>query len=405
MVVHATALFVLATVLGVSALNDRAAEAQEIRHITWPIAADHLDEVDPWTDTYGAPRSGGRSHLGVDICGPKMTPLVAANDGVVTWMRHGDSGNNLVITDADGWQYHYIHINNDTPGTDDGANPFEAAFAPGIERGAEVEAGQLVAYLGDSGNAESTCPHLHFEIERPDGSPINPTPSVDAAAARIGEEPLDESLGLPYPSMSAFAFDTLTTLNGTSPSQSEVEAFAAAVTEDGVAGALEPLVDPDSVAATIDRLYFATFLRLPDSEGYQFWISEEAGDSSLAEISQFFATSDEFQERFGDKDYEALLIQIYRDMFGRAPDVDGMNYWLDRLDDPNDPVTPGTVLSFFADGIEAKEVAGARSELVALTSLFEDRMPNGNEIAEWQTLRQTTSFSDAVTQWFLSSSS
>ena len=92
-------------------------------------------------------------------------------------------------------------------------------------------------------------------------------------------------------------------------------------------------------------------------------------------------------------------------MFGQSPDVDGMNYWLDRLDDPNDPVTPGTVLSFFADGIEAKEVAGARSELVALTSLLEDRMPNGNEIAEWQTLRQTTSFSDAVTQWFLASSS
>ncbi len=401
MVAHAVSLFVLAVVLGLSSMADRAA-AQEVRTITWPIDPAYIDIVDPWTDTYGAPRGGGRTHLGVDICGPKMTPLVAANDGTVTWMRHASSGNNLVITDDDGWKYHYIHINNDSPGTDDGANNFDEAFAPGIEQGARVEAGQHVAFLGDSGNAEGTCPHLHFEIERPDGQPINPTPSVDLAAARIGEEPLDPSLGLSYPSMSTFVVDVITTLTGRPPSQTDIAAFTATVTQEGVAAALEPLVGPDSLAATIDRLYFATFLRLPDAEGYEYWISQEAGDSSLAEISQFFATSDEFEARFGGKDYEALLVQIYRDMFGRSPDEEGMQYWLDRLADPDDPVTPGTVLSYFSDGIEAKEVAGTRSELVALTSLFEDRMPTDAEIEAWQQLRQTTSFANAVSQRFLS---
>ncbi|MEZ5341180.1 MAG: M23 family metallopeptidase [Acidimicrobiales bacterium] len=54
-----------------------------------------------------------------------------------------------------------------------------------MAKGATVKAGQVVAYLGDSGNAESTGAHLHFEITRPDGTNINPTPSVDAALDRL----------------------------------------------------------------------------------------------------------------------------------------------------------------------------------------------------------------------------
>ncbi len=401
-VVYAVCLAAVAAVIGVTSLTDQA-EAAEVRAITWPVAPDHLDNVQPWSDTYGAPRSGGRSHLGVDICGPKMTPLVAAADGEISWLRHSTaSGNNLTITDADGWEYHYIHINNDTPGTDDGVNNYDEAFGPGIERGVEVRAGQVVAYLGDSGNAEGTCPHLHFEIEKPDGSNINPTPSVDIAAAAIREGAIDPDLGLTYPSLSSFAADALTTLAGTNPNADEIATFRAEINDTGVAGALEPLVGPDSIAAGIDRLYFATFLRLPDADGYQYWIEQEAGDWNVADISQFFATSDEFVARFGDKDYAALLDQIYRDMFGRAPDSEGRDYWLERLADPDDPVTPGTVLSYFSDGDEAKIVAGTRSELVALTALFEDRMPDANEIAAWQELRESTSFGDAVTDRFLS---
>lgn len=401
--VYVGVLASLAVAVGMTSLST-GAEAAEVRAITWPIAADHIDNVDPWSDTYGAPRSGGRSHLGVDICGPKMTPLVAAASGEVTWMRHGSSGNNLTITDAEGWSYHYIHINNDTPGTDDGANSFEHAFAPGIERGAKVEAGQVVAFLGDSGNAEGTCPHLHFEIEKPNGANINPTPSVDVAADAIrnGDIELDPTLDS-YPSFSAFAADVIATLGGTEPTADDLAAFRSDVNANGLAGALEPMVGPDSVAAGIDRLYYATFLRLPDADGYQYWIEREADDWNIADISQFFATSDEFKARFGDKDFEALLDQIYRDMFGRDPDPAGKQYWLDRLADPNDPVTPGTVLSFFSDGVEAKIVAGTRSEFVALTLLFEDRMPSSDEIAAWQRLRESTSFEDAVESHFLSS--
>jgi murein DD-endopeptidase MepM/ murein hydrolase activator NlpD len=146
------------------------------RRMTFPV-----DGTVTFTDTFGAPRSGGRTHQGIDLMGKKMTRLVAAADGTVTSLRHdnsGLSGNALTITDAEGWRYIYIHLNNDTPGTDDGRNLFEHAFARGLTRGSKVNAGQLVGYLGDSGNAENTPPHLHFELHRPDGTVINPYRSL-----------------------------------------------------------------------------------------------------------------------------------------------------------------------------------------------------------------------------------
>ena len=138
-----------------------------------------------YSDTFGAARSGGRAHEGQDLMAPKGTVAVAAATGTVTYLRHagdGLSGNMLRITDADGWQYVYIHINNDTPGTDDGANVYEQAFVDGIRAGQKVVAGEPIAFVGDSGNAESTGAHLHFELRRPDGSAVNAYPSLRAAA-------------------------------------------------------------------------------------------------------------------------------------------------------------------------------------------------------------------------------
>jgi murein DD-endopeptidase MepM/ murein hydrolase activator NlpD len=151
----------------------------ELRTMTFPV-----DGPVSFVDTFGAPRSGGRTHQGIDLMGAKMTRLVAAADATVTSLRHdssGLSGNSLTLTDAEGWRYVYIHLNNDSPGTDDGANRFEEAFVAGLARGTEVRAGQHLAYLGDSGNAEDTGAHLHFELHRPDGTVVNPYRSLLAA--------------------------------------------------------------------------------------------------------------------------------------------------------------------------------------------------------------------------------
>ena len=159
-----------------------AAPVVGTRSIVFPVAA-----TVTYSDSFGNGRSGGRTHEGQDLMGTKGTPLLAAVDGTITSVRHssdGLAGNMLRITDAEGWQYVYIHINNDRPGTDDGANIFEQAFADGVRQGQKVKAGEPVAYLGDSGNAEGTGAHLHFEIRTPDNVAVNAYSSLRAATVR-----------------------------------------------------------------------------------------------------------------------------------------------------------------------------------------------------------------------------
>ena len=154
-------------------------EAPTVRALRFPVEGPVT-----YRDDFGEARSGGRRHEGNDLMGRKLQPLLATTDGTVTWLRTDDgrSGNALAITDADGWVHWYLHVNNDSPGTDDGRNPPEWAFAPGIALKATVRAGQRVGYLGDSGNAEGTGPHLHFELHRPDhGGAVSPYASLRAA--------------------------------------------------------------------------------------------------------------------------------------------------------------------------------------------------------------------------------
>jgi murein DD-endopeptidase MepM/ murein hydrolase activator NlpD len=139
-----------------------------MRTIAFPVLGP-VDYVDGWGDA----RDGGlRRHEGTDIVGVSMQPILAAVDGVVVRAQHtsvGISGVAIAITDADGWRYNYFHANNDTPGTDDGAAADAFRIAPGLEVGDTVEAGQIIGYMGDSGNSELSVSHLHFEMRDPTG--------------------------------------------------------------------------------------------------------------------------------------------------------------------------------------------------------------------------------------------
>jgi murein DD-endopeptidase MepM/ murein hydrolase activator NlpD len=118
-----------------------------------------------WASTFGASRSGGRRHKGNDLMAPKMTQVYAAADGVVVTVSDGSSsGRYLTIEHAEGWSTTYMHLNNDDPGTDNGSADWSLTLAPGVEEGAAVIAGQLIGYVGDSGNAEWTGSHTHFEL-------------------------------------------------------------------------------------------------------------------------------------------------------------------------------------------------------------------------------------------------
>lgn len=156
----------------------QTAPSDSIHGIVFPVVGSVS-----YTDTFGAARSGGRLHEGQDLLGDKMQELVAADSGTIEGLvwPEGSYGNYLKIKADDGYVYSYVHINNDTPGTDDNSAARSVVYADGIANGVHVERGQLVAYLGDSGNAESTAPHLHFEMHRPDGSVMNPMASLDGA--------------------------------------------------------------------------------------------------------------------------------------------------------------------------------------------------------------------------------
>jgi hypothetical protein len=136
-----------------------------------------------FSDDFGAPRSGGRTHEGNDLIAPKMTPIIAARGGRIVFapMTEPSYGYMLTVAGDDGYTYDYLHINNDTPGTDDGLGGPKYAYAPGITDGVQVTQGQHIAWVGDSGDAENTVSHLHFEIRLPDGNAIDPYPYLNAA--------------------------------------------------------------------------------------------------------------------------------------------------------------------------------------------------------------------------------
>lgn len=127
-----------------------------------------------FSSTFGAARSGGRRHQGNDLMAPKLTPVFAAAPGIVTIVSDGPtSGRYLVIEHAGGWSTWYMHLNNDERGADRGRVDWSMTLTPGIEVGASVTGGQQVAFSGDSGNAEGTGAHTHFELHR-DGRAVNP---------------------------------------------------------------------------------------------------------------------------------------------------------------------------------------------------------------------------------------
>jgi putative cell wall-binding protein len=168
------------TIASADVQSDDFAEAaiDVVYPITFPVIGDTY-----YSDTFGACRDGcTRTHEGIDIMGYgwKGIPIVAAHSGTIT-MTTESAGRDCCaiwgLTNDDGWKSLYIHMNNDTPGTDDGRG---WGFAPGIDVGVYVEEGQLIGWVGDSGNAEWASPHLHFELHR-DGVRINPYPSLRAA--------------------------------------------------------------------------------------------------------------------------------------------------------------------------------------------------------------------------------
>ncbi|MFH1330451.1 MAG: peptidoglycan-binding protein [Actinomycetota bacterium] len=172
------------TLLVATAPAARAASHVYGEMVDYPLVFPVIGEV-RYSDWFYASRGSGQHHA-QDLMGTKMLPVVAASSGRIEYANWSSNPNDLrpekcctlTLRHDDGWQTYYIHLNNDTPGTDDGQG---WGIAPGIRPGVHVQAGELIGWMGDSGNAENTSPHLHFELRDPAGVIVNPYEALRAA--------------------------------------------------------------------------------------------------------------------------------------------------------------------------------------------------------------------------------
>jgi peptidoglycan LD-endopeptidase LytH len=170
-VAAATALFLMSLTTCSFLLQDRSEvsevheSSQVIRLGSWPRQdqANQRDIIVPvsgvslkgFSDTWGAPRDGGRTHKGLDIMAPKGTAVIAATNGRIMRLHQSDRGGiSLYQSDEEGRHiFYYAHLDR---------------YAKGVRAGMRVKQGQVIAYVGETGNAP--VPHLHFEIQRQNSS-------------------------------------------------------------------------------------------------------------------------------------------------------------------------------------------------------------------------------------------
>jgi murein DD-endopeptidase MepM/ murein hydrolase activator NlpD len=124
----------------------RVSETPE-QALLMPVEGRRVSEI---ADTYLAPRGGGRRHEGQDVFAPIGTPIYPAAPGYV--YRIGDNplgGMTVTVVGAAGWRYYYAHL---------------SAYAEDLEEGQQVDVDTLLGYVGNTGNARTTPPHLHFGV-------------------------------------------------------------------------------------------------------------------------------------------------------------------------------------------------------------------------------------------------
>jgi len=136
-----------------------------------------------YIDDFGQARAGG-AHQGNDLMATKKTPVVAVEAGKVKfWTTSANAGCMLYLYGASGTTYMYIHLNNDLTMRNDNRGKCVpgVSYARGLKDGAKVSAGQMIGYVGDSGDANGIASHLHFEVHPGGGAAVSPYPYLQSA--------------------------------------------------------------------------------------------------------------------------------------------------------------------------------------------------------------------------------
>ena len=143
------------------------------KRIVFPVVG-----VATFQDDFGAPRPQG-GHEGNDVLAERRAPLVAAESGRIRiWNDSARAGCMLYLYGDSGTTYLYVHLNNDLTEEDDngGGCVNGVAYAPDLKDDQRVEAGELIGFVGDSGDAAGGPTHVHFEIHPQDKGAISPYP-------------------------------------------------------------------------------------------------------------------------------------------------------------------------------------------------------------------------------------
>ncbi|MFL5374293.1 MAG: M23 family metallopeptidase [Gemmatimonadaceae bacterium] len=114
-------------------------------------------------DTYHEGRSGGRIHMATDILAMRGTPVLAAASGRIIKLANGGAGGiTIYVADASGrYVHYYAHL---------------MGYAPNVVEGRQVREGEVIGFVGTTGNAPPNTPHLHFQVMRSDANYWNGTP-------------------------------------------------------------------------------------------------------------------------------------------------------------------------------------------------------------------------------------
>src|ERR1700704_2788422 len=167
----------LAATIGVAVGSAVSFAANNVpEHIIFPV----VGKVQ-YIDDFGAPRPGG-AHQGNDIMAAKKSPAVAVEAGKVKyWTTSSSAGCMLYLYGESGTTYLYIHLNNDVTMRNDNRGKCVNGTAYAVKNGAKVAAGQQIAYVGDSGDANGGNSHLHFEVHPGGGKAVSAYPYLQKA--------------------------------------------------------------------------------------------------------------------------------------------------------------------------------------------------------------------------------
>ena len=144
-----------------------APEARDLaaRHLTIPVEGVSADTL---VRSYHAARSGGREHEAIDILAPRNTPVIAVEDGTIAKLFLSKVGGKTIyqFDPHREYAYYYAHLER---------------YAEGLKEGETVHRGEIIGYVGTTGNAPKNTPHLHFAVFRltaekhwSEGTPIDP---------------------------------------------------------------------------------------------------------------------------------------------------------------------------------------------------------------------------------------